>query len=304
MSLYPSQPAGTYPYNTISVYPMPSTSSVRRVSTHYFTGVDVALIDGFPGQASAGTSDYGLPIGQIDRREALLKAAATLSVNVPANVNVGGVLPVAVDVTNVGAGHNIPSGFSQERQMWIELTVSDANDTDIYKSGYLVDSAHPEMGERSPDGSLHDEDLQNFTVTLDPVTGRNTGKIHGPDYNERHDGVNRGLVNFGNEFISYDDVTGEEVEEFLPFASEHMNNSISIPPLQTRTGSYDVQIPAGVQGPITVKARLLFRAFPPRFLRFLAQQTAEFNLIDEAMVDRNRIVEMVGPTTVTVSVGL
>lgn len=225
-----------------------------------------------------------------------------MQINTPASVAANGILSISVGVTNVGAGHNIPSGFSQERQMWIELTVSDSNGNDIYKSGYLVDSAHPETGELTPDGNLHDEDLQNYSVTLDPVTGRNIGMTHGPDYNERLNGVNLGLVNFGNEFISYDDVTGEEVEEYLPFAAEHMNNSISIPPLQTRTNTYDIQLPAGVQGPVTVRARLLFRAFPPRFLRFLAAQTARFNLVDEAIVDRNRIVEMIGPQITTVTI--
>ncbi|KPJ95287.1 MAG: hypothetical protein AMJ55_04200 [Gammaproteobacteria bacterium SG8_15] len=44
MSLYPAEPPGSYPYNTVSVYPMISNRSVRQVSTHYFTGVDVALI--------------------------------------------------------------------------------------------------------------------------------------------------------------------------------------------------------------------------------------------------------------------
>jgi len=303
MSLYPDKPPGSQPYNTVTVFPMISTKTVRKVSTHYFTGVDVALIDDFPGQQPAGTGSYGLPIGQIERREALLKAAATMKVNVPASVAANGILSISVDVTNVGAGHNIPSGFSQERQMWIELTVTDAQDNDIYKSGYLIDSAHPQTGELTPDGSLDDEDLQNYEVTLDPVTGKNIGLIHGPDYNERPRGVNRGLVNFGNEFISYDDVTGEEVEEFLPFAAEHMNNSISIPPLQTRTNTYDIPLHnKAVIGPITVKARLLFRAFPPRFLRFLAEQSAEFNLINESMVDRNKIVEMIGPQIVTVTV--
>ena len=302
MSIYPWAPPGFYPMNIVSVYPTPSANIRRQVSTHNFTGVDVALIDDYPGQEPAGTNGYGLPIGQIDRRDALLKAAATMQVNAPASIAAGGILSVAVGVTNVGAGHNIPSGFSQERQMWIELTVTDGNGADIYKSGYLVDSAHAETGELIPDGSLDDEDLQNYSVTLDPVTGKNVELIHGPDYNERSSGVNLGLVNFGNEFISYDDTTGEEVEEFLPFAAEHMNNNISIPPLQTHTNTYDIQLPAGVQGPVTVRARLLFRAFPPRFLRFLAQQTEQFNLIDEAMVDRNRIVEMVGPQIATVAV--
>ena len=302
MSLYPSEPPGTYPNNIVTVYPRPTANTERRVSTHYFTGVDVALINNFPGQDPQGLDSHGLPIGQSDRREALLKAAATMQVNAPASVAANATLSVSVDVTNVGAGHNIPSGFSQERQMWIELIVTDANGGDIYKSGYLVDSAHPETGELLPDGNLNDEDFQNISVILDPVLGKNIGLIYGPDYNERIHGINNGLVNFGNEFISYDDITGEEVEEFIPFAAEHMNNSISIPPLQTRTNSYDINLPAGVAGPITVQARLLFRALPPRFMRFLAEQTAEFNLIDEAMVDKNKIIEMVGAQTVSVTI--
>lgn len=301
MSLFPSTPPGNYPQDIVSVFPSPDMNIKRRVSTHYFTGVDVALIEAYPGQEPQGFDSQGMPIGQIDRRAALLKAAASMELRAPASIRTSEVLTVTVDVRNKSAGHNIPSGFSQERQMWVELHVTDARGIDIYKSGHLVDSAHPETGEFAPDGSLHDEDLQDVVVTLDPVLGNTVEIVNGADYNRRKLGINKGLVNFANEFVSYDDATGREVEEFLPFAAEHMNNSNSIPPLQTRSNQYDIQLPAGITGPVTVRARLLFRAFPPRFLRFLAQRTAEFNLIDEALVDRNKIVEMVGPITTSVT---
>jgi hypothetical protein len=291
MDAGPPAPAGTYPEDKTSVYPRPRDSTERRVSTHYFTGVDIALIEDFPGQDDPGLDSHGYPIGQAQRRDDLLKSAATIDLSAPLTVTGGDVLPITVDVTNIGAGHNIPSGFSQERQMWIELIVADAGGEIIYQSGYLQDSAHSETGELTPDGNLHDEDLQNLIVVIDPETGEATTLEHGPDYNLRHGNspVNLGLANFGNEFIRVGS-TGEEEEVFIPFLADHMDNSHSIPPLETESVRYDVLIPVGTTGPISITARLRFRPFPPRFLRLLAQ--ARPDLVDEALVDRNTIIEM------------
>ena len=117
-----------------------------------------------------------------------------------------------VDVTNSGTGHNLPSGFSQERQVWVELIVPDSDGKVVYESGTLVDTAHPETGELMPDGNLDDEDLRNLvgpdgvsSGVIDPVT-LEADVIHGPDYNQRHGHppVNLGLANFGNEFIRFE----------------------------------------------------------------------------------------------------
>jgi hypothetical protein len=274
---------------------------VRRVATHYFTGVDIALVP-FPGQDDEGLDVHGFPKGQRQRRDLLLRSAATMDVSVPESVEAGGVLPVTVAVKNVGAGHNIPSGFSQERQLWIELTVTDADGAIVYESGHLRDSAHPETGELVPDGSLHDEDLRNLVVELDPATGDATTLEHGPDFNRRHEDppVNLGLVNFGNEFLRVDMATGETEEVFIPFLANHMDNTHSIPPLETRTNRYDIPVPEGLEGALTVRARLRFRAFPPRFLRLLVQVTPD--TLDEAVVDRNLIVDMVEAEPIEVTV--
>jgi hypothetical protein len=301
MHIGPGAEPGTYPSGFAATWPDPGVVPERRISTHYFTGVDVALVP-FPGQDDATLDEYGFPIGQKQRRDLLLQSAATIAVSVPDAVDGGDVLPIDVSVTNVGAGHNIPSGFSQERQMWIELTVTDADGDVVYQSGHLNDRAHPETREFRPDGNLHDEDLQNLEVVLDPATGAATTLEHGPDYNQRHDDppVNLGLVNFGNEFLHVDEETGEEEEVFVPFLANHMDNTHSIPPLETRTNRYDVTVPGNTQGPLTVTARLRFRAFPPRFLRLLAQVAP--NLLDEAVVDRNLIVEMAQADPVAVTV--
>jgi hypothetical protein len=319
MDVGPPAPAASYAEGETTVYPRPNQVQEReKVSTHYFTGVDIALVD-FPGQDDEALDENGNVVGQVQRRRQLLESAATISVTAPDEVTAGKVASVIVDVTNVGSGHNIPSGFSQERQMWVELIVEDANKR-LYESGTLVDTAHPETGEMQGDKNLDDEDLQNLIGpdggggVIDPVT-LEANVIHGPDYNQRHahPPVYKGLANFGNEFIRIPtDASGEplrdadnhfvEEEVFMPFLSTHTNNNFSIPPLETVHVRYDVDIPANAVGPVTVSARLRFRALPPRFLRALAQGRPD--LVNEKMIDRNRIVEMTAADPVVMQVVL
>jgi hypothetical protein len=280
MSAYPYAPPATYFTDRAATY---GDLPQRSVSTHYFTGVDIALID-FPGQEAQGVDSHGLPIGQIERRRDLVRAACAIELAVESVDE--GVLPISVGVTNVGAGHNVPSGFSQERQVWIELVVSDAGGEVLYESGYLVDHAHPETGETEPDGNLDDEDLENLHAEVDPVTMEAIVEP-GPDFNQRP-AVNLGLKNFGNQFRRIGDHGDEEV--FSPFLANHMDNNHSIPPLETVWTRYDVALPETARGPVEISVRLRFRSFPPHFLRALAQ--ARPDLVDEALVDRNRIVDM------------
>lgn len=283
MSLYPYAPPGTYPRaRAAALADVPE----REVSTHYFTGVDVALVD-FPGQDEEGTDEDGTPPAQVRRREDLLRAACDLALHVPPAIAAGEVLPVEVAVTNVGAGHNVPAGFSQERQVWLEVVVKDADGGDIYRSGFLTDRPHPETGETVADGSLHDEDLEDVVARLDPHTGE--AEIRpGPDH-DRRPYEQSGLVNFGNRFVRRGPEGGFE-EVFLPFLAEHMDNGHSIPPLETVRVRYDVPVPGDAAGRISVRVRLRFRPFPPRFVRFLAETRPD--LVDETIVDRNRIVDM------------
>jgi hypothetical protein len=318
MDLGPPAPAGSFADGDTTVFPRPSQVDEREeVRTHYFTGIDIALVD-FPGQDDEARDENGNVIGQVQRREILMGSAAELAVTAPSSISAGDTLPIEVHVTNSGTGHNLPSGFSQERQVWVELNVSDGNGDMIYQSGYLIDMAHPETGEMAPDGNFDDEDLRNLvgpdgfsSGIIDPIT-LEADLDHGLDYNRRHEDppVNLGLANFGNEFIRIPvDADGNpemenghvvEEEVFMPFLSTHTDNSHSIPALETADVPYDVGVPAGTVGPINVTARLRARAFPPRFLRALA--VGRPDLVNETMVDRNRIVEMVSAAPVSIDV--
>ena len=49
-----------------------------------------------------------------------------LTLTPPETVEQGNIATVGVTVTNVGAGHNLPTSLTEVRQMWVELHVTDA----------------------------------------------------------------------------------------------------------------------------------------------------------------------------------
>ncbi len=288
MSMFPYELPGTYA--TGQVAQDSEDRPVRKISNHYFSGVDIALIEDFPNQKGSELDPWGMPRAQHQRRTDLLKAAAELDIRVPNRIRRGNrTLPITVSVTNVGAGHGLPTGFSQERELWIELTVVDRRGRMVYESGFLRDKPHPEMGEIEPDGRLNDEDLENTIATFDIETTFPSYE-RGPDYNQRPE-RNLGLISFSNAFKRYEgQENGEYLKLVLPFGADHMDNSYAIPALETVESQYDVPLLFRAASPLTVKARLRFRAFPPKFLRFMAQKRP--GLVTEAMVDRNEIIDM------------
>ncbi|MFP6656348.1 MAG: hypothetical protein VCB25_12035, partial [Myxococcota bacterium] len=185
------------------------TIPLRRVSSHFMSGVDVPLVK-FPGRDV-----------QVVRRQQLIDAGFKIVIEPERNltnpgmpIGPGDIVRVDIEITNVGVGHRYPAGFSHERQNWVQLFVTDraalengtsgdaSDDLDpfdltapcmlqqtiarsaedardpagaarllaagcAYRSGFVLDKAHPETGEMVPDGSLRDEDPEDFFV----VTG-------------------------------------------------------------------------------------------------------------------------------------
>ncbi|MGB4581350.1 MAG: multiheme c-type cytochrome [Coriobacteriia bacterium] len=63
-------------------------------------------------------------LGDAALAEANLKAAATLELEAP-EVQESGEVAVKTTITNVGAGHYLPTGLTEVRQMWLEVTATD-----------------------------------------------------------------------------------------------------------------------------------------------------------------------------------
>ncbi|WP_102223766.1 hypothetical protein [Acidimangrovimonas sediminis] len=110
------------------------------VRTHGFTGAQYHL---------AGLRDPARRAESV----ALLQSAARLGARVD-----GGRL--VVRVSNTGAGHDLPTGVSDFRQMWLQITATDATGRVVLRSGQLDPGGHLDPDARIfnkvlADGSAH-----------------------------------------------------------------------------------------------------------------------------------------------------
>jgi hypothetical protein len=140
-------------------------------------------------------------MGLVARRLQLLRH--TFKFSLPKGSRAGRRISIPVEVENTGAGHRVPAGFSQEREIWVELTVSDARGRLVYEVGKL---------ERD-DADLQDKVFLrvNTSDAAFDQKGRPQG-VFGADVADGPDvprwtptGPNRfrgrGLVNFQNGFL-------------------------------------------------------------------------------------------------------
>ncbi|HVH46934.1 MAG TPA: hypothetical protein VM925_31540 [Labilithrix sp.] len=183
-----------------------SSTELRPISSHWFTSVDLPLASGFlDGWAKETALDSnGVPLGLEARRAQLLQRTFKLAI-APAT-RIGSRLEIPVEIQNVGAGHRVPAGFSQEREIWLEVVVRDGRGELVYQVGTID----------GDDADLRDK-LFVRTTTRDDVTdarGRPQGVfgadvVDGPDVprwdpNPAFGGTTfrgKGLVNMQNGFL-------------------------------------------------------------------------------------------------------
>jgi hypothetical protein len=354
MSLYPVKPPGTYAQGLVA----PSSRAPSRVASHWFTGVEIPFADDVPEAMieDATVDGDGMPVGLRARRDRLLRAAFRFTLG--EGRRSGRTLQIPVVIENVGAGHRVPAGFSQERETWVELEVTDARGALVYEVGRL----------QRPDADLADKVLARVTASdaLTDARGRPLG-LFGADVVDGVDvsawqpnpslGGSRftgsGLVNLQNGFQrcvrcigvldargrcqpapgqgrtradryadgDYDPDTGEcrsnlsgddaLLETYFPVGALDADRGVvkapdaivdtrSAPPGVPLTYTYLLDA-RGRQPPFTVRARLMFRAFPPYLVRaFAAYERAQARAgrrpsgpqVEERMLQRDDPVEL------------
>lgn len=176
------------------------------VSTHYFSGVDVPLTPEFDaGWVDQATLDAsGIPLGAEQRRDLLLGRSFRFELG--ELLVRGDELDIPIEIENTGAGHKIPAGFSQEREFWVHLRVTDAKGRLIYEVGRV------ERG----DDDLRDKLFLRVNVDdrFRDRAGRPLGVfgadvVDGPDHprwdvepgSQATRFRGRGLINFQNGFL-------------------------------------------------------------------------------------------------------
>jgi len=71
--------------------------------------------------------------------EEMLQSAAKVEIFAPSVLVAGALTTVRVRVTNVGAGHKLPTGFPEGREMWIDFRVMDEAGRTLYRLGEVRD---------------------------------------------------------------------------------------------------------------------------------------------------------------------
>lgn len=345
---------GRYPTGRVAS----SSETPTTMTTHYLTGVDLPLSREYPedllNEESLDLS--GIPISAKLRRNALLKAAFDFDIGQP--ILRSGRLTIPVQIENTGAGHRIPAGFSQEREIWVHLVVKDRNGRVVYEVGRV---------DRNEE-DLHDKVF--LRVNTDPSLVDGAGRpigLFGADVADGPDKalwspppeqggtsfVGKGLINFQNGFLrcvtcigtidfegkcqplpgqeraradrfadgDYDldegtcrsNLSGQNAlfETYFPVgaldasrgalkAPDAIIDTRSIPPSTPLTYTYDLDV-GNNQGPFSVRARLMFRAFPPFLIRAFADYERQMDrlgrrpsgpLVDEKMFERLDRVEI------------
>ncbi len=87
-----------------------------------------------------------------------LQNAATLEVTTPETVATGEKVNIQAAITNSGAGHNIPTGVSEIRQIWLEVIVTDSEGKEIYSAGTLDGEGNIESAKIIYNNILADSD--------------------------------------------------------------------------------------------------------------------------------------------------
>ncbi|MFC4862753.1 multiheme c-type cytochrome [Pseudomonas sp. JS3066] len=118
------------------------------VASHWFTGANAAVLE-YLGQKDAAQR----------AREYLAKAAEISFESVPGQLVPGQEASVRVKVANVGAGHKLPTGFPEGREVWIDFHAVDAAGHKFYRLGAVREGAT-------------EPDTRNFKVHLGDKDGK------------------------------------------------------------------------------------------------------------------------------------
>ena len=218
----------------------------RILSDHSFVGPDYSLLDAFPFEGDEGR----------EARAAYLEKSATLLKNA---IEVSGLTVteqgvedtyVHVELTSLVSGHRVPTGFTSERQLWIELTVKDTDGVVVFQSGDL-----------DSQGDLRD------THSADVHSGATTEDLQLVNLQSKNMSIQREWQENGGP--STEQINQYANEEIFPFDANWIEKN-SLGPLESMTSRFHVKFPDEHPGGVgSVEVRLRYRNLPPYVLRAL-----------------------------------
>jgi nitrate/TMAO reductase-like tetraheme cytochrome c subunit len=227
---------------------------VRELSSHRFVGPDYSLLDNFP-YADDSAASLTAQTEMNTQIQILLENAVhitELSLDEDPEMTT-----LTVVVENKTSGHNVPTGFTSERQLWLHVAVIDGDET-VWESGDL-----------DTQDDLRDE------LSWDVIAGDAT--------------LDEQLVNFQSlNLLRVGDVaiaTPEVHETMFPFDADYIVRR-SLAPLEVRSLQYSLP---PISDTARIEVALRYRNLPPYILRALQLDELVERLqvftIDEATLD-------------------
>jgi len=186
------------------------------------------------------------------QRHQLLRNAAKISVEHPRMARAGRKFPVRVDVTSTTAGHNFPTGFTAERQAWVEVTVHDSAGRTVFASGDLDHNGdlRDEHSHEVAKGRLSfDRHLLNFQSKFTALSAQ---------------GTERTVIIPVNRHLAPLNVIRPSTSPAQSFGRPQAFRVAkgSLPPLETIGRNYPIRIP-NCAGTYHLTVRLNYRNLPP-----------------------------------------
>jgi hypothetical protein len=187
-----------------------------------------------------------------EKRYELLSNAAEISVVAPETAEAGDRIKVRVDVTSKLAGHNFPTGFTAERQAWVEVSLLDPGGNPVFRSGDVDDNndLRDEHSHEVEAGTLpHDRYLLNFQSKFVALASKGTERpVVIP--------VNRELL----PITVLRPAPAISAAHGRPL--EFRVSKGSLPPLSTAGQTYPIRLPKR-PGVYTLHVSLNYRHLPP-----------------------------------------
>lgn len=236
----------------------------RILRSHTFVAVDYPI------------DNVALRDGSRAEREALLRRAGSLTIDQSKLKVTDTTVAFEISLQNTGTGHNLPGGFAFIRQMWLEVTLLDAQSKVVASSGQLIqpsddlcdgailDDRDSPMREHLVGCSATDRQLVSFQQMLvdriellRDAAGTVQLDARGEPKLRRAPGSKEAIVQF---------LTGGPVPRVRP------STGTPTPPLlvgERRSFPYSFELSPGSAQRLVV--RLLFRPMPPYFMRALGK---------------------------------
>lgn len=205
----------------------------------------------------------------------LLEQAATVELAAPEVLPAGGGLTVAATVTNL-SGHKLPTGYPEGRRMWLRLEVLDGHDQVVWASG----AYDPATGELTRDGQLRIYEVKPGIWDLNGSGECDTEDALGAA--QFHFVLNNCIASDSRipplGFTGGDDLetrpVGITYPETFPGSGELVNFDVA---------DYSAVVPAGVNGPLTVRATLLYQTISKEYVDFLRDEAVANSFPDDCI---------------------